>query len=463
MLDLLLLSVPYTASFHAPAAPAILKSAASKKGYSVSFVDWNIEILHSDPKIEETFRHLCVNNKIIDKNLILEQTNILVDRLIKLNPKYIGISVFTYNCLPITKLVCLLLRVRFPQCKIILGGQGLSNNGINSSYSWGEQAKTLNLCDHWIKSEGEFSLIEILDGKKTIDGNWQQIENLDQLYTPDYDDYNWTLYTKGIPVTASRGCIRRCTFCDIHQHWKKFVFRDGKNVANEMIYQSKKYGISKIRFTDSLLNGSMKAYRNMITHLAEHNNSTKNKIRWTSQFIFRPANQMTDTDWKLTAESGAEDLNIGVESLSEEIRDHMKKKFSNADILYSLNKMQEHGITCTFLMIVGYVTETQKHIDEAKHMLQNIKMYAGTTIKSIEFGSTLGILPGTPLSDMYGEDIIAGTNENNWVNTRTGSTLQKRLQWLQDLKNFAVELGFGVTNDNVHLSILENFSRQDER
>ena len=98
--------------------------------------------------------------------------------------------------------------------------------------------------------------------------------------------------------------------------------------ADEMISQSENYNIYDFSFTDSLINGSMKAYRDFISILAEYNNSAKHKLTWGGQFIVRGLNQMTEKDWEMTRDSGAKMLTLGVESGSEKVRDHMKKQFS---------------------------------------------------------------------------------------------------------------------------------------
>lgn len=456
MTDLLLLSVPYTATRQAPAAPAILKSVATQHGFTVTFIDWNAEILAKGGKIEETFRDFAVSNVIKDKLCIYNETADLIERIKQINPQYIGISVFTYNSLPITKFLCLFLRQSLPNIKIILGGQGLSNS-INHQDSWGFTAKELKLCDHWVKSEGEFALIEILKQQDPKDGNWQQIIELDELPFPDYSDYHWDMYEEYIPVTASRGCVRRCTFCDIHQHWKRFVHRDGEQVAKEVIQQTQKYGIKTIKFTDSLLNGNMKQYRKMIRALAEYNIKNPDQaVRWTSQFIFRPVNQMRDEDWRLTAASGAYNLAVGIESFSEDIRDHMQKHFSNEDIIANLHIMRKYKIQCQFLMIVGYVTETEEHIQQAKTMLDELANF-NDVISVVQYGTTLSILPGTPLAENYSHFLQEDKHENNWVNPETGSTLKKRMEWLQELKAYTVEKGLRINQDSVRDSLLENF------
>ena len=144
-------------------------------------------------------------------------------------------------------------------------------------------------------SEGERSLINYLKIQKAKGLNnseWEQITDLDAEPYPNYDDYKLQEYkSQKLLITGSRGCVRHCTFCDIHTHWKKFVWRSGMEIAKEMLHQSKKYGISKFLFTDSLINGSMKAYRDFINVISQRNIRTQNFLART---IYCTRNQADD-------------------------------------------------------------------------------------------------------------------------------------------------------------------------
>lgn len=437
MVDVLFVSVPLTITDKAPAAPAILISMIESIGRTGKFYDFNRYV-----NDDENFSQYAISDTLPrDKEKFDKDFKYHVQQMIDYNPKYIGISVFSYQCAKVAKLLCVYLRMLAPEIKIILGGQGLSVGGIQGHHL-GEEWKKLNLCDYWVVSEGEWPIVDILTGKHENKKTWNQITDLDEFPIPNYDSYDWNIYDLSIPITGSRGCVRRCTFCDIHTHWQKFTFRSGKSIADEMIAQSKRYGIYHFAFTDSLINGSMKAYIDMITVLANHNKTAETPLTWDGQFIFRPKNQMPEKIWKLSAEAGLVDVAVGVESLSESVRDHMRKKFSNDDIRYSLYCMKKYGIVGLFLMIVGYVTEDEGTIQENKDMLTELAPYANNTISAIEVGSTLSILPGTPLDDMHKElGITLGTHENTWTGK---SDVETRLRWRKEIIEHCVKLGYNV-------------------
>jgi radical SAM superfamily enzyme YgiQ (UPF0313 family) len=454
MVDVLFVSVPITFTNAAPAAPAVLISMLKQHGHTGKFYDFNRLV-----KDDENFIKYSIADAIPEN--ILEFDSVIkmhVRKMLSFNPKFIGISVFTYQCQRIAKLLCVYIKTMSPNTKIILGGLGLSANGLEGE-NLGAKWQAQELCDYWVVSEGEWPIIDIVKGNHNNKKEWTQTDNLDEFPIPDYSSYDWSLYDKKIPITGSRGCVRQCTFCDIHAHWKKFIFRSGKSIANEMISQSEANNIYHFAFTDSLINGSMKAYKEMCAELVEYNRTAKNKITWQGQFIFRPKNQMSEETWKLSFDAGLRYVDIGIESLSESVRDHMRKKFSNEDIIYGVHCMQKFGITGTFLMIVGYITDTESTIQENKMMYQRLSKYAPDTITSIAIGTTLAILPGTPLDEMSEEElgITKGKHENDWVGL---STIAKRLQWRKELIDYCNSLGYYVQEAAEHQALIHRLENE---
>jgi len=460
MVDVLITSVPLTYSGRVPAAPGLLISMIEKFGFTGAFYDFNIEV-----KDDEKINDLAVKNYVSDFDYIDRLMTFHVKKMLEYKPKYIGISVFTFQCVNVTKSLCTYIRMMAPEIKIILGGAGLGITGMNSD-SWGPWFEERNLCDYWVKSEGEYAIVDILKGDHKNTGEWNQIMDLDEFPYPNYDSYLWNKYPddlRWIPITGSRGCVRRCTFCDIHTHWKKFVWRDGKSIANEMIYQQKKYNNNFFYFTDSLINGSMKAYKDFINTLADYNQTADVPIKWGGQFIYRPANQMPDDIWKQSAKAGAYRLGVGIESLSEEAREHMGKKFSNDDIRYGLACQKRYGITTSFMMIVGYFTDTDKSIEEQMKFFTELSKDYTETIHAVSLGTTLGILPGTRLDNpkMQAEfGVIPGTNENNWTGP---STLEQRVAWRLKLAKHCKKLGFKMNHDDEQMLNLTMYIKRDKR
>ena len=84
---------------------------------------------------------------------------------------------------------------------------------------------------------------------------------------------------------------------------------------------------------------------------------------------------MTEEDWKMTRDSGATNLLLGVESGSESVRDHMKKLFCNKDMDEFMEQAHANGVGVTFLMIIGYPTETQEDFVDTLRMFKKYKKY----------------------------------------------------------------------------------------
>ncbi len=270
-----------------------------------------------------------------------------------LDYEWIGLSVFTYNSQVFTRKFLEILRP-LTKAKIVLGGIGLTNSGSDvdvHSFDFGQDMIDAGLADYQIKGEGDLTLAALIRGEEFEESQRTSIAGL---AIPNYDDINFDDYdNKIVTVTGSRGCIRFCTFCDVNSIWPKYRYRPGKEIATEIAEMHRRYGIKHVTFSDSLVNGSMKAFREFCNALIEENVP----VTWDAMFIFRSG--MTQKDWDMIEDSGCKALYIGIESGSEAVRTHMKKHFTNQCMYDSIEQLGERGINMTFLMMVGYPTETE--------------------------------------------------------------------------------------------------------
>jgi len=458
--DLLIVTVPVTDTGGKPLqAPAVLKGVAEKNGYSARTMDLN----HEFHKLSKT------NKKEYDslKNYFMLGTMLdikdykLVDRYIdkvanevleQFQPKYLAVSVFTYLCQKFSELFAQKIKDKNPKIKIIFGGMGLQSQGIKSDFEWPEKLKSANTIDHYIASEGEVALVRLLKHGKGpgIDNpDWEQQKELDSLVYPDYSDYDFNEYgTKTLMITGSRGCVRKCSFCDIHVHWKQFVFRSGRSIADEMISQSQKYGIFRFQFTDSLINGSMKAYREFVEIMSDYNKNHPAKITWRGQMIVRGIRSMTKNDWVLTRESGAVSFDIGIESGSESVRDHMKKRFSNLDMDEFIEQAFINKVPCRLLLIVGYLNETREDFQQTLNMLKKYKKYQ-SMIPEVFPGTTMSILPGTTVWEDHKNDLSLNGGENFWTYAKNPTLdFRERLKRRIVLAEECRKLGYKIDEEN---------------
>jgi radical SAM superfamily enzyme YgiQ (UPF0313 family) len=450
MIDLLIISVPGVFRKLPPAAPALLKSSVEAAGFSCRTIDYNVKfnIDLDDIDALQTYFATGLNTEV------KPQAEKLIERwtkdLLGINPKFVGISVFTYQNRLATEMFCRALR-KHSEVKIILGGQGLTDGGILGDSGFGKSMVDQQLADYWIRSEGEVSLVELLKNNLSYPGinsnSFKQIDDLDTIPYPNYDDYEMHLYESAhLPITGSRGCVRSCSFCDVHDHWK-YRYRSGECVANEILYLNKKYNVSRFYFTDSLVNGSIKEFNKFTKILAEYNRTISNKISWRGQFIVRSSTQVSDDYWINIADSGGSSLAMGVETGSDQVRHHMNKKFSNADLDYTMQMLEKYKITCHFLIIIGYPTETKKDFQDTLDMFAKYKHLANNIIVGVTIGNTAGILPGTPLYKQATEmHIELDKYEYNWVALdNLELTLEERLRRHDILKQHLVELDYSVS------------------
>jgi radical SAM superfamily enzyme YgiQ (UPF0313 family) len=462
MIDIVIISVPGVMRKSPQAAPALLKGSVEAAGFNCKTIDFNMKFYQDVKESDALETYFATGYNTEEHNRASALVENWTNDILKLNPKFIGISVFTYQNRVATKLFCQHIR-RLSDVKIILGGQGLSDGGILGVSGFGKQMYDEKLTDFWIRSEGEISLVQLLKNNIEYPGinsdTFKQIDDLNSIPFPNYDDYDLKSYDKkSLPITGSRGCVRSCSFCDIHNHWN-YRYRTGQNMADEMLYLNKKYAVNEFNFSDSLINGSLKEFKKFIKIIADCNKTLDTSLTWSSQFIVRPKSQVNEEYWKYIAESGGSRLSIGVETGSDKVRLHMNKKFTNEDLDYTMTMLDKYNITCSFLMIVGYPTETDSDFQATLDMFTRYK-HLTHIITDINIGSTLGILPGTPLhNDAKKYNIEVDKYENNWIAWNNQSlTLEKRIQRRGVLKDHVLNLGYKIPVDSSEhmLKILDN-------
>jgi hypothetical protein len=455
-------------------APAALKGIALTSGWSSTTVDINVLACQAIAASEHATDLVRFFHEGRAATTVSQQLKNLFDSwadlILMTDPQVVGLSVFTYNCQVGAKFLALSLRKKKPEVKIIIGGSGLNHNALGGS-RFGAELVRAGLVDHYIRGDGEHALYDYLQGQTTTAGldndDWKELTNQDlaQLPRPDYDDYDFDQYgIKFLPIYGSRGCVRNCTFCDVHGHWKKFTWRTAEHIFDEMIYNSQRYGIRHFKFQDSLINGNLKEYRRLMELIAQHNSQVPaaERLRWSSFFILRPWSQFGEKDWQLTALGGATILMVGIESFSEPARYHLGKKFDNSDIDRMLEMAQKYDFKTNLLFLTGYITETEKDIDFAEQWWRDHTQYKDVITASL--GTPLGVLKGTPLDldfDSLGL-IRTGPNAEDWANPVTDNTPARRVEWHKRIHTVVSDLGYEMWTGADNHFILERMIKDTQ-
>ena len=141
--------------------------------------------------------------------VIQQRPTQIVEELLALSPKVIGLGIYIWNVVETTQVVRLLKTLR-PDIKIVLGGPEVSFEV--------DQQEICRLADHVITGWGDVSLPKLcralLDGPqplmKIIVGEQPALENLALPYL-EYTAED--LAKRLLYVEASRGCPFKCEFC----------------------------------------------------------------------------------------------------------------------------------------------------------------------------------------------------------------------------------------------------------
>jgi hypothetical protein len=464
--EIVLTSVPWTITHIPLMAVPVLKSVALQNNRTCVGLDLNAVVLNWSEqhpfknKLLDFFHNETYHPELTEDLFSLYYNFAQV--LLAHKPKTIGLSLFSYVSQISTRYICYFLKKLAPNVEIIIGGPGCFEN-LRGNSSFADELLDNGLIDYYIRGDGEKSFQAFLQGDFNYPGinksDWVELskQEIETLPVPDYDDYDFSQYKmQAVPVLGSRGCIRRCKFCDIIEYWKKYNYRSGESIYQEMLIQNQRYGIRTFKFQDSLINGNLKEYKILIKLLAEHNQRfPDNSFTWSSYFIFRPESTFGEEWWALTAASGAQWLSVGVESLAEHVRYHMGKHFSNQDIEFSLQMAKKYNIKLFMLLIVGYVTETEEDIKFAAEWWRTHTEYKD--LMKIQLGGTLGIFPNTYL-DRNKEElkiITFGPPYQKWNNTVTGSTPERRAHWQQYLFKTCQQLGYDMVDDIDNHYVLE--------
>lgn len=457
MTDILLCAIPKHGVNVPPLAIAYLQGVCKSYGYSTDVRDFNLDLwkntIHT--KWWEIWKE---SNETLyrGKNFYEFYEDVYKDFINKWaleiaehSAKFVGISCFSYRSLPTLKYLSPLIRKYAPHKKIIVGG-----SPVFTYHNW---ILENNLADYAVSNEGEIALLDILN-EKCRPGHIikPQIEDLNSLPQPDYTGFNFEDYVPRDPgglrardknyrrdsyeagIMGSRGCVRRCTFCDVESFYPRFRWRSAENIYSEMLHLLEK-GINHIYFFDSLINGNQKELEKLCD-LIIADGSKFNSIKGLG--IIK---SMPERLYKKMAAANFKQIMIGIESFSPKLRQDMNKGFTDELLKQNLDMYAKYNINIALLLIVGYPTQTEEdHLEEYRWMKEN-QHYAGKPVVRVEIGGTMLILPGAPVFKKKMYDLYLDKNKD-WVSfpNRESNTMEVRVRRREEIERWANQFGFRV-------------------
>ena len=351
---------------------------------------------------------------IIESDIEHLNTDQVAERLIKENPAYIGITLFTVAVWQAAK-IAKLVKNALPDMVILVGGPHISSMGEKTM-------KRFHQFDIAVVNEGEAvlsQLLPVLDSNNSpdaVNGIIHRVEddvivnpgapitqNLDDLPLPAWDllpnfpkAYLPAIfdYPKGpvATIAASRGCPFHCKFCDTSTFGARVRHYSPKQVFNMMKHLSDTYGIRHIMFVDDLFLAS----RIRTLELCDHILANKFEMTWSC--AARVDTVKPDVLNRMK-QAGCWEISFGLETGSNELLQKMDKAARIETSEKAVNWTHEAGIRCKGLFMLGYPGESKETIALTKKFVRRLPM---TTMNLSKFTP----YPGSPIyKDLYGTSI----------------------------------------------------------
>lgn len=432
-LDCLILTLPKILPLAPTPGAARLKAIGQSFGYSVQTIDLNIKLWNSSSRFRDLLDPTDTSffDPVIFPALFKKEFSSFcqawIDEIAESRPKWVGLSVLSYQSELFAAEFCQMLRRKDPCIRILLGGPGAS--------SFGSRFKDKNWIDVSMVGEAERPFLELL-GSAEVSANFEAWS--DQSLIADYSDYDLSEYSdelwqnvvpqvgargaKTLFVTGSTGCVRNCSFCDVRSQWKKFFQRSADDVVNEVSALCTQYKVTNFFFTDSLMNGDKVKFDKFLDLMIQFNSKKSNseKVTYEGYMICRARRDMNDNYFEKLKKSGLRKIYLGVETGSDKVRADMRKGYSREDLDYFVEQLHRVNIEISLLLMVGFPTETEEDFCETLELLTQYhqKGFLGPhqIMRTASFNWTTIIPENSPLfqkTDEWQIDMKEG--ESLWV------------------------------------------------
>ncbi len=242
----------------------------------------------------------------------------------------------------------------------------------------------------------------------------EQTKNLDDIPFPDWEQIDPRKYKKAphggfikhfpyAPITATRGCPYKCTFCASPKFSQgKIRRRSAKNVVDEIEYLVKNFGIKEIHFEDD----NLTLHRPNIVDICNLILERKLKVSFACPNGVR-ADRVDEELLRLMKKTGFYYLAFGIESGNQQILDNVKKDTTIEKIRTAIELTNKVGIMSQGFFIFGLPGETDETIE------QTIKFAKSLPLTRAQF-LNLDVMPGTELWDTLGFEKSVDWKKNSY-------------------------------------------------
>jgi len=287
--------------------------------------------------------------------------------LIKYRPDYIGLTLL-YPNFKYSMYIAKKIKEHNKKIKIVAGGP-------HTSYLREEIIQNYECIDYCIVGEGEVPFQNLLENpnaansKKVLKQSF--LKDINKLPYPNFSDYSINKYpVKMLPISATRGCIKNCTYCGITGNKVSGSYREKKasRVVNEIIKDIENYDVNNFLFVDALINSNPKLIKEICEQIKELNID----IKWAAEAFPDISKDELDNYY----DTGCRFLWLSPESGSKRTMKKMGKTVDIKKAKDTIKYASESGIFVSTWLIIGFPDETDKDREDTIDFANNVRDYS---------------------------------------------------------------------------------------
>lgn len=184
-------------------------------------------------------------------------------------------------------------------------------------------------------------------------------------------------------VETSRGCPEDCSFCFRGMTNYTFSSKNSEQVINELRYIQNKLGIDHVWFADLSIDAAKNVFKAWMREFIRQNL----KIRWGCNI--RISALEDEQIVKLMGEAGCEVVSVGIEGVTQNAFDDLKKNKNEKTVIQKIKLLKEHGIkTLGYFLLGSAYEETEDDIDKAIKFAKSVGLNYAVFYIAIPYPST---------------------------------------------------------------------------
>ena len=370
-------------------------------------------------KAADLFRKESVGNSILNSvrfNTLTAQVKKATDAFInRQNWGAFGLVGVSISFCQLTSALYIIQRIKrkFPGLMTVVGGASASGR---TAYGL---LKSFPQIDAVVIGEGELPLNQIIEQLRQSQSNidltriqgvltgeaiaakdtrteFAQMDTLNDLPVPDYDDYFQLLNTfdarkaffPTLPVEISRGCwwkptaktgrVSGCAFCNLNLQWRGYRYKSPSQVIPEIDHLTRRHQSLSITITDNVLprKGSVQIFKRI--------GSLNKDLRLFGEV--RP----TTPRLELIAmrDCGMQQVQVGIEALSSSLLKKLNKGTTVIQNLQIMKNCEALGIENRSNLILQFPGSDERDVTQTLNVLDFAKPFY--PLKAVDFWLGLG-------------------------------------------------------------------------